>query len=796
MKQAERAFIIRVFAALLAVGPGGLAWAVDGGTPDASVADGGTSSPAQPGDGGMFDGRMILVPEGNAAKSVRLTVVPENLPPSVTKASFDRLSQSADGSDYAGDHLEVSWDPSLNAPLAKAVVLRPGNWQVSFFAQPLQHPADPYADTSWSFFEFCKDNNCAPKNQVPGRLLACAYRRTRTEAELLSTPPCTKDVPATMGGWTVSRIWVQVEPSLLTPQQLMARFGERGESTTPLPSSARSFSEGATQASADLLNTVADVAIERLEQAALDEIRGQLLDVLCRSDEKPEARNRLIAEKLGRLPLPLHLAFPRTCATLQRVRLQELTAAGSGLHQAIKQDVASFGALLLERTMHACLSGETKLTWCPEFVRSQPELAAVVGGLVLLMKLSTDPDSSPASLAQAQLMVKQLVDALHQGRTSNVLKDQSNVFKGALVLAGAGIAYCHAHGPCDSHTLRRFLDHPEQFLEIKDPLLQSALKNEKYIALKGRLLSILTQAQSVMSPESRQDSRRAAQEGAAVAFEMLELVIDAQCFDQTSHCEGLRDYTSTLRKVSHAVLQQDPSVALVAAGGVVLLYLGEHEKPRFELQVRYASALTNYLSSYPSLSSLGAQGAQLSIEEQRRLRRQAIHALVDLASDRTQHVGKCTVALTVTPGARGFWSSRGQGVVSMTDMEGQESEVPKPEYSQHVGTQLALQIGVSVEYIYTEKIGFFAQGTLFDLGQYAGFSFDSKRTTQLDDPLTAVALGGGVGFHYKGWAAILDARYSPGWHMKGKEQNADLTVSSPFSLGVTLGYQIPLFRIR
>lgn len=768
----------------------------------AHAQDVGTQTPTEPGE-------FILVEQ-----TQRLILLPETLPPSTTRANIDRVQKAPDAGtdDYLGDHVEVVWEPTSNAPLAKAVTLSPGTWRVSFFSNPLQHPTNAFADTSWSYFvsggsketvAACNTSDAGPgtspciqkgNNNFPfgdkSRLVACAFRKVGSDAQK-GLPPsnCTFDSTLWAPGWTQVKIWATTE-ALLSPQQLLTRFGQRGEAETPLPSAPRSFATGAADVTSELFQAVADVALERLEIAALESVREKLLKSLCDLSIESLVKQAFAEARWQDGSTPPRL-LPRTCNMLQRVRLQELATASAGLQLALKQDLAAFGATLLTVPLGQALHpmgnrGNTAGTIL--LLDSSQRLAPIIGGVALLLQLALEPESSGASLATAQLVVRQFVDAIRQDLLLHAgdigASGQSRVLRGGLVIAATTIAACHASGNCDSHAIRRYIEHPEQFFKLLGgdaPLAMMGIADDPaYVALQGRLVSIATKAISVMSPRSQQDSRYAAVEASAMVFEMLELMVDANEDSPQERTRRKREL-QTYREMSDALLHQDFSLALVTAGGIAVARLAEQPAATFDRKIRYASAFANYLQSYPSLNALGGSAPGLSLEEQRRLRRQAINTLVDLASDRSQKVGDWTTSLTVTPGARFFrWSS--------TRLKKWPS-----------GVHLSLPLGVSVEHVVSERVGVGFHGFAFDLGQYAAVNLENAPQAQDDGtkaesttpkPMTALAPGLGFGVSYRNWTAMIDARYAPQWNFNDGAERRNV------SFGLTLGFQVPLLNIH
>ncbi|MBZ4401115.1 MULTISPECIES: hypothetical protein [unclassified Myxococcus] len=760
--------------------------------------DGGIAGDTGQGKGHPAEGTALLS-QGViivSRESVRITLLPASLPPSTTKASFDRFKTEDSGfngadagivrpldEDYAGDHIEVVWDPSINSPLAKSVVLGVGTWQLSFFAHALQHPSIPFADTSWSQFGFVNYKDRLVR-EGQKELFACAFRKTGNTQKMPlmrsgqnDTCPAAAAGDDLAAGWSSIPIYIMAGP-LLSPQQLLKNFGQRGEVAVPLPSSGRSFEDSAISATSELFQAVADVALERVEIAALEAIREQILAKLCDAsleDLVDQAFQGVKWEARGSPQPVLH----RTCEALKRVRLQELATASAGLQVALKQDIADFAATLLALPLKQGMYGMRQGTETHALIARDPNqgLAAIVGGLALLVKFSLEPESTGSSIAAAQLVVRQFVesireDSLHRLQEVGGVPD-SLIIRGGLVVAATVIAACHVEGDCDSHLVRRHIEHPELFMSLKShPLLKNLGNDPRYVALQGRLTSIVAHGIAVMSPRSQQDSRRTAIEAAAMSFETLELLVEAGNDTPEVRLQRKRELRA-YREMSEAMLKQNFTLALVSAAGIAAVKLTGDPAEKFDRKMRYASAFANYLQSYPSLNALGSPGVELSLEEQRRLRRQSINTFVDLASDRTQQVGDVAVALTVTPGIRAFrWAST------------RVNDFP-------AGTHLALPLGVNVEFGLSDHVGLGGNVSVFDLGQYASLNVSDRAAQAVKpEPMTAFAPGLGISASYRNWNLILDARYAPQWKFNEEASRRNV------SFGLSLGYRVPLLQLH
>jgi hypothetical protein len=722
---------------------------------------------------------------------VRITLLPEMLPPSTTKASFDQTKKetNADGSEpsYAGSHVEVTWEPTLNAPLARTVVLAPGTWQLSFFSTPLQHPTDPFSDVSWSFFR-ANSSRSGPLAAKPEPVF-CAFRRVTSATRENSPPDRCEDTSynsPVINGWARIQIAASVD-QLLSAEQLFTDFGNRGEVSTPLPSFARSFSDNAERAATELAQAVADVALERLESAALENVRRRVLKAICNRQLEQTLEQAFVSVHRTDDPIPKLLV--RTCAALETIRLQELaTGSGLGLQQALKQDMATLGGYLVEHIITQCLGGSTTEPpeHCPFRGKDKDKsLRAAMGGLVLLVNLAMEPEEPVTALPQAQLIVKQIVDF---AKAQNV-SDSPQVIQSGLVIAGAAIAFCHASGSCDSHTMRRFLDNPAQFISDGEKIKDI----KKYQLLKGRLLSIVTRGVAIMSPQSRQDSRQAIIETSALLFEVLELTTEARCSRPETGCrKEIQELRETGRMVD-ALLRRDVPSALIAVGGMTALRLAQdNNKADLRRQTKYIGAMSGYLNSYYGRAF---NGQPLGPEEQRKLRRQAINSLVDLANDRTQKYEEFTWALSITPGMRGFFARRGPS------SHRNEKAWIDP------GVHLSLPLGVTGEYVMSRSAGVVMNIFLLDLGQYTATQFGQKSFVK-PEAWSALSPGIGIGGVYKNWTLMVDGRYTPGWRVPGRRYElqpledgsgerrvpSEATLNNTWTFGATLGYQVPLLR--
>jgi hypothetical protein len=291
-------------------------------------------------------------------------------------------------------------------------------------------------------------------------------------------------------------------------------------------------------------------------------------------------------------------------------------------------------------------------------------------------------------------------------------------------------------------------------------------------------------------------------------FEVMDLVAEERCQTPETRCEKERRELEELQRMTDSLLRRDVPSALIAVGGVAALRLvqANADTTSFQRQMKYVGAMSSYLNSY---HGVGINGQPFGPDEQRRLRRQSINALVDLASDRSQKLHEFTWALTVTPGVRGFLVQRGPS--SLRDPIPVSDENPKPDNNWlDPGMHLSLPLGVTGEYVLGQHTGLTLNAFAIDLGQYTATQFNSQARLAEPEVWSALAPGVGVGFTFHNWNFMLDSRYAPGWNVKGSRyplctsdddcpsgdtrKRVDATFTNTWTFGLTIGYQVSLLR--
>ncbi|WP_223644390.1 hypothetical protein [Corallococcus sp. EGB] len=675
--------------------------------------------------------------------------------------------------------------------MSKKVILEAGEWQVSFSALPQQHPTDPYANLAWSVFSFPADFEASMACGNDVARYAFAYKRISKGGQFPPTDGGSPDQILTSPEWERVPITFRCSnmPSI---EKLVEGFGQQGEVYTPISSGQRSLAQEAQPLLNDMLQAVADVAVMRVEAQALEVAKERISYQLC-GGWVDEHLDQLIPSISGFAAQPaLHPVFSQTCSAIHRLTLQDLDNVGNVLRRAMLVDLGQFTAGMLRHRYAACFEPTARLKpECVSFLDAgniTKAYALILAGLATVLVSS---QLEAPNLSDAQLLVQQILERLKKtlldgdtkltANTGLTQLSQGDAAKVGLVVAAGAIAWCHANGRCDTNAIRNITHDPSRFFTpfsgYSTEQVKALSQMPEYQHLEGKIISLVEQGVEVMAPRKGEDARQAIQRAALLAFDVFDLLLQADCGAGTStlRCVQLRAKVSSLRSLTVGVLNQDPPTAVLAFAAVLAMELVNQNEADLSRGLRAAGALSSYAASYSN-----PPDRILSPVERRERRAQAVNALADVAAERVLRVKEFSGSLGVTPGILGLRNVYGDRIY--------------PKY----GLQASFPIGLTGHYLLTEELGVFGALNFVDVGQYITTvrkipdAEDSKEEDPKDkkaefapSPFTSLMLGGQIGLQYHGFVLAFDARYAP---------QLQTDVSSG-SIGIQIGYYIPLVHL-
>jgi len=273
------------------------------------------TSKANPTPAETATGAVIPAPNQMQAKAIRALLRMPKEPPSRTICVFDAPS--------GNDSTSLTWDPMHPGSLIRSTTLQSGvRYKVACTSEALRPITNADKNCAWSF---------TPADVTPAtklrELIAISPGNCEPKDEDVKQAEITWQAVPKLAGVTMnvpshaSNTSTQLEVSSFSPIGDAARFDAVGPTSTPR---LRTLSGVEEQAVHDLLQTVADILVERVKAAGLRVVQAQLRELFCTE----------LRLKSGSPPL-----LPRTCQVIAGLKLDDLAASAQSLVTAFASDL-------------------------------------------------------------------------------------------------------------------------------------------------------------------------------------------------------------------------------------------------------------------------------------------------------------------------------------------------------------------------------------------------------------------------------------------------------------------------
>ena len=714
----------------------------------------------------------------------RVMVTPARLPPTRLRASFDGES-SADWPGAAGKHAELEWDPAQSNRLAQSVHLGPGLWRVTFSADPLPLAAsDPQRPPVYLSVgvTFDKQHN-ASELVAKATFHYLAETVTKGASGALDTRSlAVNDISDRGGAYAPFTVTVQV-----TDLPKLADATEGLSTSEGGAIGGRSIDDTGSQMVNELFAVLAEVAYEQASARAFRALTDRLVALSC-TELRLNAALPGLDGVAGLLLVPPrdgtpwqeesqeNLLLPNTCAIIRGLRLEDLTAAGGNLLEALQRDILwlSANALLPQLTLPVKDAARQVERRYARHLLTQ-----------LVLTLSTQlVNSRSFDIRQTQLL---LLDATRHGWKDT----DATAYTCGVQLAFAAMAQCHASSRCDARQVVDLVLRPENYFNLEGSGCKEFLAGSKVEELRAvwpDLEQFVERGLKVLQPTSRSDPR-----------EHLRLAVDLgmDLLDRTavpSKDQQLITVLKDIRLIFQGAVDQDVQPVLVAAGRIVRrkqLELCYRQGPGGPVAQRLcdgkltgnftrASYLMAAVASYARTYASGSKADPRQLEAAREARRSAVRSLIQAATDRTQRDGDRLVSLGTAVGFTTGWQR----------LEFRDNEVLLP--------QLSLPLGVAFQGLPDSRLtgagrwfGWHAQFSFADLGQYITYRKNGTVTPARWDTALMLGLQGGVliGNSRDTFLIGPDIRYSPTLFVEPGSESG----GGALRVGLTAAYYVSFF---
>jgi hypothetical protein len=453
-----------------------------------------------------------------------------------------------------------------------------------------------------------------------------------------------------------------------------------------------------TPLATELLSVVADVAIERAKAVATDAVKNTLQASVCRVSYADHETAKLSepSSRAGDQTTSEHLVvFSRVCKALEAVRIQELAASSKVLARALAGDLAEFAFRYLHELNSDPFVGAL-LDWL------QQSIAALIDG----KSIGTERDFQAMLLKLGKVPV---AGEVWVSATPNKLSQAD--WRCGIGIGLAVVRECLRRDRCTAESIESSL--ASELDEASRPCFDSVASLRKNWPDLGPLLA---RSIEVFRPPPGTAANQTAKTATNIFLDVLQRRLDDP---RTEVSRGLEH----IRGLINAVFDKDYVAGVTSAGGLLTdaieNYCQEQGDRCFvdatSTQVKKGVALLNGFVSYASTyqDKPDATNNDKTEAEREKLRhderKKAMEELIDSTTDRSNRQGDWVVSTGV---AVGFNAGRVPRNFRLDDAFWSPS--------------LSLPLGVSIEYLPRKVLGFHAQVTLLDLGQYANINGDAQ----------------------------------------------------------------------
>jgi hypothetical protein len=247
----------------------------------------------------------------NNLEAATLVVRLENPPRSRVVLSVDEQ--------VTGLHRELVWDPTVGDGLQHDLILEKGTYKLTAFADDNRIQTSQIVVLTTTRFKTAEGANDPTKATMPSTEVSIAITNNgKPETFEFKNPNDTAPLPTPKLQLACNSARLNIGSLRLNTKKLVAASVVRGFLDDTVP-----------KAVDDTLTLLAEIALERAKSGALELVRSQFVVPICE-------RLSLATLHLG---ASSEQAFPRTCALLLHIRLEDVLSSGQSLVEAARDDV-------------------------------------------------------------------------------------------------------------------------------------------------------------------------------------------------------------------------------------------------------------------------------------------------------------------------------------------------------------------------------------------------------------------------------------------------------------------------
>jgi hypothetical protein len=514
-------------------------------------------------------------------------------------------------------------------------------------------------------------------------------------------------------------------PPLLTLDELVRDY----PTAAPVPGGVAQ-SLGASELAADALQAVGQVVVGRASRAALELVRDKIAEGLrCTAGADAGGPTR----------------FPRTCAVVGALRLQDLEQRGHVLLDALFRDA-----------LEQALSGtpaEAQAALEPLMLTLVPEVSRLLGGHA----------GRGAEVVAHRIIESAMTDLKRVGARQRLVLTSGGTSRGWSAVALAALAHAQCAARAGTHGALLSLSHCPVDDYVRGAAAEAGLDDAAVLTRGHELARLLLDAMTLQQNDAAAFRERAGS-AASAAFVATCLGIDASA--ELKGCPPSHELgpspsalgrLALARFLTNAAIDGDPNALVVAA----VAASRDRADRRTKRALRLLGGLLQYTATYDDRGPGG---------HERRVR--LLEDLSDEMSSREERAGDAV------------WSLGGSLRVGGGARFGVDSK------SMAFYGPLSLPLGVGLQTVPERGFGLHVEVSAFDLGQYLSFEEGGRvRKPELADALApSLMVGAALG---KSMPVIVGATvgYSPQFAFSDKQRGA-------INVGLALGLYVPLLDLN
>ena len=321
-----------------------------------------------------------------------------------------------------GDHVEIEWVPQNSARASRVVLLEPKKWQVSIWSDPVRYAEDDKRiNYAWDFVgskglssvqKICESDENGKKFIGSMWIMSGGNKKVPVCFYDLGRPELNESAKA----------WIKRSGGTFGGESLKLR--------------SRSYYVGVSETTKELVRVLGEVVLEKVRAKSLRILKDQVRASLA-CDVKEDNKNKEVSAEV---------TFRHTCALLDSVRLETLSAQGDNILRSLLMDFIVF-VFKHKSRMGLNVVGDEKLG------------DDVLSVLFSMVKVAIEEDELSADLVFANFIELAYILTEEEEDSSTEEEGDGGFLQGVKIILAVS-AYCHSQRTCDARQVKNLVVEP------------------------------------------------------------------------------------------------------------------------------------------------------------------------------------------------------------------------------------------------------------------------------------------------------------------------------------------------